>query len=158
MQPQHSLLRTILFRGNKKSTANLPRYSPYCTCNWLPFHRPCSFASQPFDCFARSIFPLFVLFNRLYSTLCIFGCQPPDLYSSPYFLRFSDDFLRNLTKIFSGQCAMQKGFHLIPGRNRRNTAPLSDAQACHCISRYRTVFQLIPGHLLQLLLIGKETA
>ena len=82
----------------------------------------------------------------------------PTCILPPYFLRFSDDFLRNLTKIFSGQCAMQKGFHLIPGRNRRNTAPLSDAQACHCISRYRTVFQLIPGHLLQLLLIGKETA
>ena len=31
------------------------RNVPYLR-NWLPFYRPCSFASQPFDCFAEILF------------------------------------------------------------------------------------------------------
>lgn len=35
------------------------------SCNWLPFYRPCSFASQPFDCFAENI--QFTLRSRFHS-------------------------------------------------------------------------------------------
>ena len=40
---------------------------PTIFCNWLPFHRPCSFASQTFVCFATNV--IFIISCHVFSCL-----------------------------------------------------------------------------------------
>lgn len=66
---------------------------PDLRSNWLPFYRPYSFASQPFDCFAENI-----QFRRS----CI-AVQPPFVRLPDYFfiLSCSSSFVKILRPVFS---------------------------------------------------------
>ena len=65
---------------------------PDLRSNWLPFYRPYSFASQPFDCFAENI-----QFRRS----CI-AVQPPFVRLPDYFfiLSCSSSFVKILRPVF----------------------------------------------------------
>ena len=66
---------------------------PALRSNWLPFYRPYSFASQPFDCFAENI---------QFSRSCI-AVQPPFLRLPNYFFILSclSSFVKILRPVFS---------------------------------------------------------
>ena len=66
---------------------------PDLRSNWLPFYRPYSFASQPFDCFAENI---------QFSRSCI-AVQPPFVRLPDYFfiLSCSSSFVKILRPVFS---------------------------------------------------------
>jgi len=66
---------------------------PDLRSNWLPFYRPYSFASQPFDCFAENI---------QFSRSCI-TVQPPFVRLPDYFFILSclSSFVKILRPIFS---------------------------------------------------------
>ena len=66
---------------------------PDLRSNWLPFYRPYSFASQPFDCFAENI-----QFRRS----CI-AVQPPFVRLPDYFFILSclSSFVKILRPVFS---------------------------------------------------------
>ena len=66
---------------------------PALRSNWLPFYRPYSFASQPFDCFAENI---------QFSRSCI-AVQPPFARLPDYFFILSclSSFVKILRPVFS---------------------------------------------------------
>ena len=66
---------------------------PDLRSNWLPFYRPYSFASQPFDCFAENI---------QFSRSCI-TVQPPFVRLPDYFFILSclSSFVKILRPVFS---------------------------------------------------------
>ena len=66
---------------------------PALRSNWLPFYRPYSFASQPFDCFAENI---------QFSRSCI-AVQPPFVRLPDYFFILSclSSFVKILRPVFS---------------------------------------------------------
>ena len=66
---------------------------PDLRSNWLPFYRPYSFASQPFDCFAENI---------QFSRSCII-VQPPFVRLPDYFFILSclSSFVKILRPVFS---------------------------------------------------------
>lgn len=66
---------------------------PDLRSNWLPFYRPYSFASQPFDCFAENI---------QFSRSCI-AVQPPFARLPDYFFILSclSSFVKILRPVFS---------------------------------------------------------
>ena len=69
---------------------------PALRSNWLPFYRPYSFASQPFDCFAENI---------QFSRSCI-AVQPPFARLPDYFFILSclSSFVKILRPVFSVFC------------------------------------------------------
>ena len=66
---------------------------PALRSNWLPFYRPYSFASQPFDCFAENI---------QFSRSCT-AVQPPFVRLPDYFFILSclSSFVKILRPVFS---------------------------------------------------------
>ena len=66
---------------------------PDLRSNWLPFYRPYSFASQPFDCFAENI-----QFSRFYTAV-----QPPFLRlpDCVFILSCLSSFVKILRPVFS---------------------------------------------------------
>ena len=69
---------------------------PALRSNWLPFYRPYSFASQPFDCFAENI---------QFSRSCI-AVQPPFLRlpDCVFILSCLSSFVKILRPVFSFFC------------------------------------------------------
>ena len=71
----HSVNRNFLWKYENKKHCQTD--SAYYFCNWLPFYRPCSFASQTFIWFADFLIIALILMqkNWFYYTIALYCTQ-----------------------------------------------------------------------------------
>ena len=109
---------------------------PALRSNWLPFYRPYSFASQPFDCFAENI---------QFSRSCT-AVQPPFLRLANYIFILSclSSFVKILRPVFSvfadlfmppGYCCFVPARFLPPRPLRPRSIRPNDSCVKHCEKR-----------------------